>query len=363
MKIAATFLLAAFALTAQTTTAPKSALDKATMEAYLRYAELWIPQVTVKIDDLKPSTALDGFYDVNVHLTYNGATKDEAYYVSKDGKNIVKGQTYNVRISPFQSNLDLLKVDQQPSYGAGPGAAVNLQWYSAISNVPTARRKNWICAKKHPGSLRRQSTRHFCRLPAYFYSSLGHAKGSIAGRCTYRVSPAAFWDYHDWGYTNQKDITLENFDAKFQEYAKTKGLDALQLGRCMDDKSSAAAIDASVDLGHKLGISATPTLYINGRKLEGGVEWNVLQQLLQIEIDHKTAETKTVCWQPRRRKTIAVARWRFRKSRRRSKWSTCSQRAEKIATWVLALVRLLSSPRTSNPMNTWRTSSIWRPRN
>src|SRR5678816_206361 len=74
----------------------KAAIDKAALEAYLRYAELWIPQVTVNIDDPKPSTALDGYYDVNVHLVYNGATKDEFYYVSKDGKNIVKGQTYNI---------------------------------------------------------------------------------------------------------------------------------------------------------------------------------------------------------------------------------------------------------------------------
>ena len=146
MKIAATFLLAAFALTSQTPTPPKSALDKATMEAYLRYAELWIPQVTVKIDDPKPSAALDGFYDVNVHLTFNGATKDESYYVSKDGKNIVKGQTYDVRISPFQSNLDLLKVDQQPTYGAGPGAAVNLVVFSDFQ-CHTARRKSWTCAR------------------------------------------------------------------------------------------------------------------------------------------------------------------------------------------------------------------------
>jgi hypothetical protein len=47
-------------------------------------------------------------------------------------------------------------------------------------------------------------------------------------------------------------------------------------------------------LGHQLAVSATPTLFINGRKLDGGVEWNVLQQLLQIEIDHRTAEAKTV---------------------------------------------------------------------
>ncbi|MEO8051058.1 MAG: thioredoxin domain-containing protein, partial [Acidobacteriota bacterium] len=79
-----------------------------------------------------------------------------------------------------------------------------------------------------------------------------------------------------------------------QDYAKTKGLDALQLGRCMDDKASAAEVDKSIELGHKLAISATPTLFINGRKLEGGVDWNVLQQLLQIELEHKTTETKTM---------------------------------------------------------------------
>jgi len=292
MKIAATFLLAAFALTAQTTTAPKSALDKATMEAYLRYAELWIPQVTVKIDDPKPSATLDGFYDVTVHLTFNGATKDESYYVSKDGKNIVKGQTYNVGISPFKSNLDLLKVDQQPSYGAGPGAPVNLVVFSDFQ-CPYCQKEELDLRKNIPAAFGDKVRVTFVDFPLTSIHPWA-MKGSIAGRCTYRVSPDAFWDYHDWVYTGQKDITLENFDAKLQEYAKNKGLDALQLGRCMDDKTSAAAIENSIELGHKLGISATPTIFINGRKLEGGVEWNVLQQLLQIEIDHKTAETKTV---------------------------------------------------------------------
>ena len=301
MKIAATFLLAAFALTAQTpiaqttiaqtTTAPKSALDKPTLEAYLRYAELWIPQVTVKIDDPKPSKMLDGFYDIDVHLTFNGATKDESYYVSKDGKNIVKGETYDVRTSPFQSNLDLLKVDSHPSYGAGAGAPVNLVVFSDFE-CPYCQKEEQDLRKNIPAAFGDKVRVTFVDFPLTSIHPWA-MKGAIAGNCTYRVSPSAFWDYHDWIYTNQKDITLENFDAKFQEYAKTKGLDTLQLGRCMDDKTSAAAVDSSVELGHKLAISATPTLFINGRKLEGGVEWNMLQQLLQIEIDHKTAETKT----------------------------------------------------------------------
>jgi len=292
MKIAATFLLAAFALTAQSPQAPKSALDKATMEAYLRYAELWIPQVTVKIDDPKPSATLDGFYDVAVHLTFNGATKDESYFVSKDGRNIFKGETYDIRISPFKSNLDLLKVEGQPSYGAGPDAPVNLVAFGDFE-CPFCQKEELELRKNIPAAFGDKVRVTFVDFPLTSIHPWA-MKGSIAGRCTYSVSPTAFWDYHDWIYTNQKDITLENFDAKFQEYAKSKGMDTLQLGRCMDDKASAAAVDKSIELGHQLGISATPTIFINGRKLEGYVEWNVLQQLLQIEIDHKTAETKTM---------------------------------------------------------------------
>jgi hypothetical protein len=50
--------------------------------------------------------------------------------------------------------------------------------------------------------------------------------------------------------------------------------------------------------GRTLQVSATPTLFLNGRKLEGGVEWAILQQLLQIEIDHKAAEAKVAAMGP-----------------------------------------------------------------
>ena len=56
--------------------------DKAKIEAYLRHVELWLPQVTVAIDDPKPSSSLAGFNEVVVHLTYNGGTADQTYLVS-----------------------------------------------------------------------------------------------------------------------------------------------------------------------------------------------------------------------------------------------------------------------------------------
>src|SRR5262245_49757000 len=98
MKLAATLLLLSFSVALQNApaqTKPASALDKANLEAYLRYSELWVPQVTVKIDDPAPSTAAVNFFDVWVHLSYNGQTKDELYYVSKDGRNVIKGVAYD----------------------------------------------------------------------------------------------------------------------------------------------------------------------------------------------------------------------------------------------------------------------------
>src|SRR6476646_10342391 len=123
MKLA-TLLLAVVPVFAQTA-APKSSIDKATIEAYLRHAELWIPQVTVAIDDPQPSAYLPGFSEVAVHLSYQGQTKDEHYFVSQNGKSIIKGDVYDLSKSPFQSALDRIKTDGQPSYGKA-GAPVTI---------------------------------------------------------------------------------------------------------------------------------------------------------------------------------------------------------------------------------------------
>src|SRR5262249_41274574 len=65
--------------------APKAAaptLDKVKLEAYLRYLELWVPDVAVKIDDPKPISGMPGFTEVKVHLSYKTAAMDQTYYVS-----------------------------------------------------------------------------------------------------------------------------------------------------------------------------------------------------------------------------------------------------------------------------------------
>ena len=55
---------------------------------------------------------------------------------------------------------------------------------------------------------------------------------AITGRCFFRQKPTAFWGYHDWIFENQGQITQENLKEKVSEWAKTAGLESIQLGSC-----------------------------------------------------------------------------------------------------------------------------------
>ena len=95
----------------------KGALDKTTLENYLKHVELFRGDVTFKIDDPQPAKYLPGFSEVLVHLIFNNVEKDELFYISADGQNIIRGDVFNLAKSPFQSNLDKLTLADQPSFG------------------------------------------------------------------------------------------------------------------------------------------------------------------------------------------------------------------------------------------------------
>lgn len=286
------FLLACLSAFAQTKPAPaktekpaeKSALDKATLEAYLRNVELWVPQVNVKIDDAKPAPDMPGFFLVNVHLSFNGGRKDEHYYVSQDGHRIFKGDVYDVNKNPFQGNLDKLKTDLQPSFGAA-GAPVVMVVFSDFE-CPVCKEEAQVLrqnvAKTFPDKVRV----YFKDFPLDSIHPWAHTAAD-AGRCIFRESPNKFWDYFDWVYENQQDITADNFSTKLQSFATEKGLDGMQLGRCVENKATDAEVLKSVNEGYALQVAATPTIFLNGRKIEGGIPWQTLEQLINIELDHQ----------------------------------------------------------------------------
>jgi protein-disulfide isomerase len=263
--------------------AGRSALDKATLEAYARHLLLWGPSITVQVADARPA-ALPGYFEVKVTGSAGGVTQDEIFYVHADGKKMVRGSVFDIAQNPFAEELGKLKTEMQPSQGT-PGAPVVLVVFSDFQCSycrQTAKTLQENLLKTFPKEVRM----YFKDFPLDAIHPWART-ASIAGRCVFRQNARAFWDYHDWIFDKQAEITLENLRTKLMEWAGTKNLDTMQLGRCVDGKSTEAEVEASVADAKALRIDSTPTLFVNGRRLPGSIPWQTLKQVIDFELDYQ----------------------------------------------------------------------------
>ena len=286
--IAVAALVAGALWCAEKTTPKKSALDKVTLEAYVRHLNVWGQPVKVEIGDPKPSP-LAGFSEVQVHASAGQAWADETLYVSKDGQKILRATVFDVNQNPFKPQLEKLHTELQPSFGT-PGAPVILVLFSDFE-CPYCKEEAKSLRSNLMATYPKEVRLYFKDLPLTQIHPWA-MNASIAGRCIFRQNPAAFWDYHDWIYEDQGNITADNLKSKILGYVKGKEIDAVQLDRCMDSKATAPEIEKSMAEAKLLGVAATPTLFVNGRQLVGpAATWANLRQVIDYEIEYqKTAK-------------------------------------------------------------------------
>jgi protein-disulfide isomerase len=285
--VTAAALLLALAGIAQSPAA-KSALDKATLEAYIRHLYVMDSRITVAISNPTPSE-VPGFMDVNVHAAMGPQSQDFKLLISKDGSKILQATVFDVNKNPFKPDLDKLKTTGSPDFGT-PGAPVVLVEFSDFE-CPYCKAEAQDLRKKLLAAYPTQVRLYFKTFPLESLHPWAKA-AAIASRCAYRQKPEAFWSFHDWIFEHQADITAENLTDKSLEWAKgEKDLDALQFGQCMATKATEAEVKQDLAEGQALEINSTPTLFVNGRRLAQTVDWTNLKQIIDYEIEYqKTAK-------------------------------------------------------------------------
>ncbi len=262
---------------------PASALDKPTLEAYIRHLLAMSNDVQVKIDDPKPSPMPD-LKQVDVHLALGGRYQDETFFISKDGKKIIRGLIYDVAQNPFQPELEKLKTDLSPSFGV-PAAPVVMVIFSDFQ-CPNCKEEAKLIRDNIPAKFPKDVRVYFKDFPLEAIHPWAKA-AAMDGRCVFRQTPEAFWKYHDWMYENQGEITAENLKDKVLGWAKSTDLDTLQIGRCIDTKATEAEVDKEIVEGRALKVEGTPTTFLNGRRLFGNYPWLNLEQLIQGELKYQ----------------------------------------------------------------------------
>lgn len=262
--------------------AAKSALDKATLEEYARHLLLWNKDIAVTVSDPVPAP-MPGFKEVRVTGTYKQASLDEIFYVSDNGQKIVRGSIYDIAKNPFEGELNKITTDLQPSLGT-PGARVLVVVFSDFQcgyckDEAKVLRDNLI--QSFPKDVRL----YFKDFPIDAIHPWART-AAVAGRCVFRQNPLKFWEYHDWIFEKQQEVTPENLKQMVTDWTKAKGLDMMQFNRCYDTRATEPEVAKNIAEAKALRVQSTPTLFVNGRVIPGSIPWANLKQIIQMELDH-----------------------------------------------------------------------------
>jgi protein-disulfide isomerase len=255
-----------------------TALQK-TLEAYLRNLYALGPTVQLSISVPKDSE-VPGLLETTVDLKDGENSQSAKFYLSKDGKYLVRGEISDLSKDPLAETRARIQMKDAPALGDAK-APVTLVEFSDFE-CPVCRSLHDVLRgllPKYP-----QVRVVFKDFPLESLHPWART-AAIAGRCAYQQDPKSFWKLYDAIYDQQEIISAANAWTKMTDFAADAGLNAEAFKACMVAPEAAAQVDASRTNGQQLEVGSTPTVFVNGRRMVG-TDAHILEQYIQYELAH-----------------------------------------------------------------------------
>jgi protein-disulfide isomerase len=264
--------------------APPTALQKS-VEAYLRNLYAFGPNVQLTVSVPKESE-VPGLLETTVDLKDGENSQSAKFYLSKDGKYLVRGEISDLSKDPLAETRARIQMNDAPSLG-DPKAPVTLVEFSDFE-CPVCRSLHDVLRGMLPNYPQvRVVFKDFPLEPLHPWARTA----ALAGRCAYQQDSKAFWKVYDAIYDQQEVISAANAWTKMAEFAAASGLNPGTFKACMASPEAAAAVDASRANGQQLEVGSTPTVFVNGRRLVGG-DPHLLEQYIKYELAQEKAAKK-----------------------------------------------------------------------
>ena len=85
---------------------------------------------------------------------------------------------------------------------------------------------------------------------------------------------------HDAMFANIRNLGIP----ALKQTARGLGIDGAAFDQCLDSGKHAAHVRGDYELGEKMGVNSTPTIYVNGRPLIGAVPFEAFKQIIDEEL-------------------------------------------------------------------------------
>jgi protein-disulfide isomerase len=251
-----------------------------TVSAFLFQMFGYDPTITWKVAEIRPSE-VPGLADVTVVVTNAQGSNPNRLLVSADGKHAVVGDILPFGAKPFEeARVKLDKGVNGPAKGPAK-ATVTIVEFSDMQ-CPH-------CAKAAPvvdQLLAQEPGAHFVfqNFPLPLHNWAEKAAGYVD--CIGRASNDAVWKFIQKTFEEQANITESNADEKLKAIATASGANADEIATCATKPDTKARIEASIALGKAVGVTGTPTLFINGRNASGATV-DVQKKIVDFQASQK----------------------------------------------------------------------------
>ena len=257
---------------AQTTAGDLAPSVQQRVETLLRSKADLPPATTLSFKIGGPSD-LPGFEMLSAHFAsaLTGASGNISFLISKDGSRLAQLSTYDISGDPRAK----IRTEGRPSRGGPPNAPVLIVVFDDLECPYCAQLNKQLYPALASRYTKGQVRVVYQNVPIEGHPWAMHA--AVDTECLAQANPDAYWAAVDgihehaaeYGGTERKlSVAEQQLDAETLEEGRRFHVEEEKLQACIK-RQDATPETSSIALGDTLGVTHTPTVFVNGAKSEG----------------------------------------------------------------------------------------------
>jgi protein-disulfide isomerase len=242
------------------------------------------PDFKVTVGTISPSTDFPNYDAIIITIDGGERKQDLNFLLSKDRNTLIRLNKLDLNKDPYTETMSKIDLTGRPTRGAKNSKVVVVNFDDF--ECP-------FCARMHqelfPGILKEYGDRITFVYKDYPLTEIHpwavHA--AVDANCLAAQNADAYWDFADYIHANQHDVSnektfgerLDALDRLTMLQGQKHNLDVVKLQACIKAQDE-SAVKASMKEAESIGVEATPTLFVNGEKIDGAVPPSELRAAL-----------------------------------------------------------------------------------
>jgi protein-disulfide isomerase len=240
-------------------------------------------ELKVLVGPASPSSDFPNYDSIVVTIDSGERKQDLTFLVSKDHSSLIRMNKFDLSKDPYADTMSKIDTTGRPTRGAKASKVVVVNFDDF--QCP-------FCARMHqelfPEIFKEYGDRVtfiYKDYPMEMHPWAMHA--AVDANCLAAENSDAYWDFADYIHANQHEVSnektpgarLEALDRLTMLQGQKHNLDVVKLQSCVKAQDE-SAVKASVKGADAVGVDATPTLFVNGEKIDGAVPPNEVRAAL-----------------------------------------------------------------------------------